>query len=397
MNRLIKVKGGGTQSMNFLLQNSLPANTGMNLQEDTVVFLVDTSGGATNLILPEGIGQINISMKFFIVDQNGNAVASPITVSAASTSDLVNGGASVSVSTAFGSAWVTGAGGPTPASFRWIASFGGAASSNTGGVSGISALTNGLTLTGTTGYLGGTLIQDTTINGLDTTSMNFSNADLTFILQFGKLGANTKSYQLGSVTGNQKFSEQITIDDQYKLSNIDIVSSINRTITLISTSAGLSGTPTGAIVLTEAYSSGGNGSYNVQISTRSISMYIANVAVTQNPVASLVLNDTSIVAYKFISNTDTSGVQNGWNINTSPDNVTINWHGSLANAYAGNTFQLDTNGISLYVGGSSIGFRKFNVSPAGVINAPGTPTSDPHVVGAIYSLGVGGPLQISNG
>jgi len=137
MNRLVDVTGGGTKSMSTSLQGSPAATTAQNLQEDTTVFLVDTTAGPTTLILPEGIGIINISLKFIIVDATGNAAANPITILRASASDNINGLASVVINSNSGSACVTGIGSTSPAtSFGWTTVFGGGASS--GGNSGTS-------------------------------------------------------------------------------------------------------------------------------------------------------------------------------------------------------------------------------------------------------------------
>jgi len=100
-----------------------------NLQEDTIIVLCETDRPRT-VVLPDYSKFVNVSMKVIVVDGTGTAATNPITIQRYAATDKINGSASVSVNTNWGSAIVTGAAqfrntNPSTGPNFWICQFGG--------------------------------------------------------------------------------------------------------------------------------------------------------------------------------------------------------------------------------------------------------------------------------
>jgi len=130
---------------------------------DKVYIACDTSSAPVTLYMPK-ITQEFMNVEFYICDGSSNAASNNITILPNGT-DLINGGASIDITSNDGCCVLTTASTSdvnndilSPQSI-WIAS-----SSQSGGGGGSYTANNGLNLAGTTFKLGGTLSQDTSIN-----------------------------------------------------------------------------------------------------------------------------------------------------------------------------------------------------------------------------------------
>lgn len=130
---------------------------------DKVYIACDTSSAPVTLYMPK-ITQEFMNVQFYISDGSSNAASNNITILPNGT-DLINGGASIDITSNDGCCVLTTASTSdvnndilSPQSI-WIAS-----SSQSGGGGGSYTANNGLNLAGTTFKLGGTLSQNTSIN-----------------------------------------------------------------------------------------------------------------------------------------------------------------------------------------------------------------------------------------
>ena len=345
----------------------LPLQNGnVNAQETRLE--VDTTTGAVTILLP-AIANVpkGYYVKIFIVDVLGNAGTHNITAQATG-GNTINGNATVVVGQNFGFVKLE-----IGASGQWVA-YG---SESAGGAL---VLTNGLTLLGSTGYLGGTLIHNASIAGLETYPLAFKSTDGSFYVASGNLSAApyslaANSFSVNSTTLLQTLGLSVKQNGNILLANVDSVSSITRAINVISTSNGSSGFPTGGIVLREIYA--GGFTYTARIYNNTLSLAILNTSLSapnQVPAEILISND-QVLCYKYISNADQTGISNGWDINAGTgggsDHAAMFWHGAIG-AFGNNgsaVLQINSAGLSFSASANSgsAPILVFSVSPTGTI------------------------------
>lgn len=325
------------------------------MPQEEIRILVDTSI-AREVILPATSSFPVQNVKFTVVDISGNASVNNITVSiTGGSSDTINGAGSFIIAANFASDRFE--------VFNINQYF---TANYLGGTSAVVGANSGVHLSGSVVQLGGSLLSNTLINGLDTTYLNLANADLSFQAAFGNLtpfgGLFTdKSLNIISNTANQDFQLAIAKDNRLTLRNVDTVSSITRSISLISTSALNATLPTGGIEIKERYSD--LFGYEFTNSSRKLQLSVINGSLIPAKSVSLIkVDNTSIIAQKSIDNSNAASLISGLNIDTSPDAVML-YHHCSQSAFDGNVLKINTSGFSFLA--SSV--VKFLIAPSGEI------------------------------
>jgi hypothetical protein len=182
----------------YLIQNDIDWD---KVNYNNVYIVCDTSSAPVNIILPEITDTPYLYTRFLISDRSNNASVNNITIST-SGSDLINGNAtSIVINTNNGSvicfqicANINIQGG-APISSKWVALQ--SNQSGGGGGGGFTTADNGLTAnTATNVRLGGTLIQNTTIDG-DSYRLDIFSNSLTpssYLLGIKANGGGTSIY-----------------------------------------------------------------------------------------------------------------------------------------------------------------------------------------------------------
>ena len=333
----------------------------------TFTIWVDTTlSGTANIVLPPVSAFRLGGANFKIFDVAGNAGnGNPIVISFEDGA-LVNGADSITLNTNYGNIQVQLQDG------EWFANLNGTG----GGGGGITGANNGLSVSGgSLVQLGGSLIHNTVVNGLDSFRFQFLNADNTFRAAFGNLtgvvsGGTDKCLYINSATANQAFVISVLKDNKLSISDNDLASGIQRGMTLISTSALLPSAPTGAIRIAEAWSSG-TLSYALEIVGQTVGLQIVDntLATNHQITSSLLLSATGISCSQYIDITDSNSLVNGWAIGAISNISALFWN-CTQGILDGTVLQLDGTGLSLKV--SSV--DKFLISPTGQITAT-LPTS----------------------
>lgn len=221
---------------------------------DKVYIACDTSSAPVTLYMPK-ITQEFMNVQFYISDGSSNAASNNITILPNGT-DLINGGASIDITSNDGCCVLTTASTSdvnndilSPQSI-WIAS-----SSQSGGGGGSYTANNGLNLAGTTFKLGGTLSQNTSINNngfdLDIYSNTPTTSGALLDLNLNAIGTAFQSTALnGFGVRSMSFSginlESLSYDD-YTALFIRETSSVNDAIGVLKIVRNTTGTAFGGI------------------------------------------------------------------------------------------------------------------------------------------------------